>query len=160
MKRKKKPPSKVKYDAEHPVVSFRLSLELKERLEDYISRKGISYADYIKETLDVREERDEAVWEEGFNEGYDAGIKENREKFEELQQSVVKVQNGINQFKEYIGELKRANQSLAIRNKELEAREASMQKGYLELTFDELSDIGHTVTKAQLIKLYRLLDSY
>lgn len=160
MKGKKKPPSKIKYDAEHPVMSFRLSLELKERLENHIREKDISYADYIKETLDVREARDEVVWQEGFNEGYDAGLKENREQIEEIQKYLVKVQGEINQVRAYIKELESANQSLAIRNKELEAREASRQKAFSDMTLDELSDVEDMILQATKVKLIRLLDSY
>ena len=83
VKKGKQSPSKIKYDAKHPVLSFRLSLELKERLESYIEEKGISNADFIKEALDVKGARDEELKEEAYDAGYEAGYESGLEKGKE-----------------------------------------------------------------------------
>ena len=160
MKGKKQTPSKIKYNAKHPVMSIRLTRELKEWLDNRIKGRDISYAHFIMETLDNRKEKDEEVWQEGFNEGYDAGLKKNREQIEGIRRELAKVLNGLDEFKVYIKELETANQSLAIRNRELEARETSRQKEFSDLTFNELSEIGDLVSRAQLIKLKRQVESY
>lgn len=160
MKGKKQTPSKIKYNAEHPVMSIRLSRELKEWLENRIKGRDISYAHFIMETLDNRKEKDEELWQEGFNEGYDAGLKKNREQIEGIRRELAKVLNGLDEFKVYIKELGTANQNLVIRNRELEARETSRQKAFSDMTLDELSDVEDMILQATKVKLIRLLDSY
>ena len=67
-----KPPARVRYEKSHPTVSFRLSTDeyelLKQRLEDW---GGISFAEFIKQSLGlIQPDIDEiklASYEEGYN---------------------------------------------------------------------------------------------
>ena len=160
MKGKKKSPSKVRYDAGHPVMSFRLSLELKERLEQFIKGKGISYADYIKETLDVREERDQSAWQEGYYEGYEHGEKAQEEQLEEVQRELAEAREKIGVRDAYIKEIAGANQAFTRRNQELESQVAILQKRYSNMTFNELCYMRETIDQAKLILLQRQLRWY
>ena len=69
-----KPPSRIKYDQSHPIVSCRLRKDihtlLKQRLED----QGVSFADFVKEQLgqqvkmpNIKEIKQKAT-EEGYEE--------------------------------------------------------------------------------------------
>lgn len=44
----KKPPSRIRYEREHPVISFRVDKELFARLQVLRYQSGRSYADFIK----------------------------------------------------------------------------------------------------------------
>jgi len=73
-RRAKQPPAKIRYDQSHPTVSFRVTRELKDRLESYTTAKGMSFADFVKEALGVRER--ERTYEDGFRDGYRKGYRE------------------------------------------------------------------------------------
>ncbi len=79
-RRAKQALAKVKYDQSHPTVSFRLTKELKDRLESYTTSKGMSFTDFIKEQLGAREA--EGNYEDGYEDGYRAGY-DNGQKDEE-----------------------------------------------------------------------------
>jgi len=160
MKGKKKSPSKVRYDAGHPTVSFRLSLELKERLEQYIRGKGISYADYIKETLDVREERDQSAWQEGYYEGYEYGEEVQEERIEGIERKLERAREEIGQKEAYINKIAGANQGFASRNRELESQAALILKSFSHMTFDELCCMTRLIDQAKLILLQGQLRRY
>jgi len=70
-RRAKQPPAKIRYDQSHPTVSFRVTRELKDRLESCTTAKGMSFADFIKEALGVRER--ERSYEDSFRDGYRKG---------------------------------------------------------------------------------------
>ena len=53
--RSKKPPSRKRYEEEHPTISFRLDRQTKEELEDHLRVRGCSYTDFVKNHL--REEK-------------------------------------------------------------------------------------------------------
>ena len=67
-----KPPARIRYEQSHPTVSFRLPIDtynlLKQRLEDL---GGVSFADFVKESLGLIqpdiEEIKETAWSEGYN---------------------------------------------------------------------------------------------
>jgi len=75
-RRAKQPPAKIRYDQSHPTVSFRVTRELKDRLESYTTAKGMSFADFIKEALGVRER--EKTYEDGFRDGHRKGYREGK----------------------------------------------------------------------------------
>jgi len=160
MKGKKKSPSKVRYDAQNPVMSFRLSLELKERLDQYIKGKGISYADYIKETLDVREERDQSTWQEGYYDGYEYGEKVQEEQIEEIERELARVRGKIAEHEAHINLITGTNQGFARRNQELESQVASLQKQFSNMTSDELDCMWNIIYKARINLLVRQLRWY
>lgn len=160
MKGKKKSPSKVRYDAGHPVMSFRLSLELKERLEQYIKGKGISYADYIKETLDAREERDQSAWHEGYYEGYEYGEEVQAERIEGIERKLARAREKIAEREAYINRIASANQDFARRNQEVESQAAIILKSFSNMTFDELCCMTRLIDQAKLILLQGQLRRY
>ena len=78
MPKKKKTPSRVKYEESHPTVSFRISRELCDRLQVVKKAEGKSTADVLKVGVGLLEvkvsEEKEAKrqgYEEGFGEGYE-----------------------------------------------------------------------------------------
>jgi predicted DNA-binding protein len=52
---KKLPPSKIKYEKDHPLVAFRVDPGLKQRLRRYLQQRGISGAEFIREALEKLE---------------------------------------------------------------------------------------------------------
>ena len=67
-----KPPARVRYEKSHPTVSFRLSTDehelLKQRLEDL---GGISFAEFIKQSLGLIQPDIEEIKDQAGHEGYD-----------------------------------------------------------------------------------------
>ena len=49
---KKLPPSKIRYEKDHPLVAFRVDPDLKQRVRRYLQQRGISGAEFIREALD------------------------------------------------------------------------------------------------------------
>ena len=47
----RKPPSRERYEQEHPTISFRLDKETKQSLKEHLNGTGASYADFIKGAL-------------------------------------------------------------------------------------------------------------
>ena len=160
MKGKKKPPSKARYDAGHPVMSVRLSLELKERLEQYIEGKGISYADYIKETLDIREERDQSAWQEGYYEGYKYGEKAQEERIEGIERKLARAREKIAEHEAYMSTIISTSQEIARRNQELEGQIALLRKRYSNMTTDEIVRMTDMMLQARNNFLKRQLRWY
>ncbi len=75
-KAKHRPPARIRYEETHPTVSCRLDRDthtlLKQRLEDL----GVSFADFVKDSLGVLEDKmpdveeiREAAWCEGYTQG-------------------------------------------------------------------------------------------
>lgn len=50
-KANRKPPSRKRYEEEHPTVSFRLDRETHERLREHLKGTGYSFADFVKDAL-------------------------------------------------------------------------------------------------------------
>ena len=88
-KKRKTTGARQRYDLKNPTVSFRLTREQKERLDDYIEAKGISFADFIKEMLDVKEEEMNDVWGDGYEtgqkEGYENGFNDSQKQTESFE---------------------------------------------------------------------------
>ena len=82
-KGKRKPPSRVRYEAAHPTVSVRVSRALRNKLEEIKALTGKSNAEIVRETLEAQTRVDEA-YDRGFGdglkrgeeEGYDRGLRE------------------------------------------------------------------------------------
>jgi len=72
----KKKPSRIRYEEQHPTVSFRLPKGLYDKLKSHISDRGISFADFIKEALGEQEAKLPGIdigkiRREAYDEGYD-----------------------------------------------------------------------------------------
>lgn len=78
MSQTKKLPSRIKYEKNNPTVSFRVTKDLRDVLEDIKERTGKSYAGIVKEVLTKAEETWEKAFEEGCDEGYEAATMEYR----------------------------------------------------------------------------------
>jgi len=74
-KAKHKPPSRERYEANNPTVSFRVSRELYEKLNEIREKTGKSYADIIKEWLGVQEPTIQKTYNRGYNAGHKEGMK-------------------------------------------------------------------------------------
>jgi DNA-binding transcriptional MerR regulator len=109
--KKKQPPSKLRYDAEHPTVSFRVTNEFKGRLDEVVRRKGLSYADFIREILEHKETREEEAYAQGYRKGYDS----RQDELEELQRHLQSSNSRIAHLQQEIARLQRTSvQSLFI----------------------------------------------
>jgi len=69
-KRRKLPPSRVRYEKSHPVVSIRLRQEDKTKLLEISEKTGKSPARLVQEALDLFKRDIEAVYNEGYKEGW------------------------------------------------------------------------------------------
>lgn len=76
---KKKAPSRVKYDRDHPTVSCRVPREIYDRLQAVKDAEGRSFADILKAGLglfEVRARKEAEVRKQAYVEGYKAGYAE------------------------------------------------------------------------------------
>jgi len=66
----KKPPSRIRYEAEHPTVSCRVPKDIYDRLQTIKDAQGRSFADILKVglgLLEVKLEKDLDLWQSGYN---------------------------------------------------------------------------------------------
>jgi len=77
-----KPPSRIRYEQGHPIVSFRVERITYNRLFSLIREKNLSIADFFKialgeqdESLDKIRTVSNAEYERGYDEGLDLGVK-------------------------------------------------------------------------------------
>jgi hypothetical protein len=69
-KRRKLPPSRVRYEKTHPVVSIRLRQEDKAKLLEMSEKTGKSPARLVQEALDLFKRDIEAAYNEGYKDGW------------------------------------------------------------------------------------------
>jgi flagellar biosynthesis/type III secretory pathway protein FliH len=72
----KKPPSRERYEAENPVVSFRISREKKENLEELVAEHGTTKKDWLESVITDASQQYDAVWQQGHTKGYEEGKQE------------------------------------------------------------------------------------
>lgn len=80
--KKKKTPSRVKYEQKHPTVSFRVSKDLDDRLLAVKEVEGKSITDVLKVglgLLEVKVRKEKEVRAQAYDEGYDEGYKDAEE---------------------------------------------------------------------------------
>jgi len=65
-KSKRVPPSRERYDVSHPVISVRVSPEMREKLEFLKSASGMTAADVLRVGLDLAEPAVEEAFDKGF----------------------------------------------------------------------------------------------
>jgi hypothetical protein len=78
---RKVPPSKIKYLQKNPVVSFHLPIELRDKIRGMAVKDGVTVATYVKRFLSSLAVRDDDR-ERARQEGYEAGFKAARKRFE------------------------------------------------------------------------------
>jgi len=79
VRKKKKSPSRIKYEQSHPTVSFRVSRELYDRLQAVKEAEGTSITDVLKVgvgLLEVKVRKEEEVRREGYENGFGRGYEE------------------------------------------------------------------------------------
>ena len=67
-----KPPSRIRYEKSHPVVSFRIKKEYYDKMKKLLDQKGQSIADFFKEALGIQEES----YQQPYDKGYEDAKKE------------------------------------------------------------------------------------
>ena len=75
-KRKRVPPSRLRYEQSHPVVSVRISQEMRRELELVHTASLMSIADVLRVGLDKTKPAVEAAFNEGYDEGYQSARRE------------------------------------------------------------------------------------
>jgi len=61
-----KPPSRIKYDSEHPTVSARVTKELRGKLDELQKKSGKSLGDILREALKVQKPMTEKAYASGY----------------------------------------------------------------------------------------------
>lgn len=65
-KKKEPPPAKIKYDKSHPIVSIRLTPDLKKKLEEIKMMSDKSVADILKEAVGLQAPSAKAAYQKGY----------------------------------------------------------------------------------------------
>ena len=63
-----KPPSRVRYEKSHPVISFRVSQEEHDQFKNLLAKKGQSQREFFKEAIGIQEPKYEKAYNNGFEE--------------------------------------------------------------------------------------------
>ncbi len=69
VKKKQPPPAKIKYDKSHPIISIRLSQDLKKQLDEIKEMSGKSIGDILREAVEVQSKSIKNAWKRGLNYG-------------------------------------------------------------------------------------------
>lgn len=76
-KKKNKSPARVRYEKGHPVISFRIDKELRDRLKVVKEAEAKSNADLMRVAvglLEVKVRAEGEIWQQGFNAGEESGF--------------------------------------------------------------------------------------
>jgi len=82
LKKKKRTPSRIRYEQNHPTVSFRVSKELYDRLEIVKEAEGKSITDVLRVGVglfEVKNRKEKEVRDQAYDEGYEKGYEEAEE---------------------------------------------------------------------------------
>ena len=69
VKKKQPPPAKIKYDKSHPIISIRVSQDLKKQLDEIKEMSGKSVGDILREAVGVQSKSIKSAWTRGLNYG-------------------------------------------------------------------------------------------
>jgi hypothetical protein len=67
---KHKPPSRIRYERDHPTVSVRMSKKIKSTLDEIRAKTGHSYAEILKMAL----RKAKQLWSSAYEEGYTEAV--------------------------------------------------------------------------------------
>ncbi len=67
VKKKQPPPAKIKYDKSHPIISIRVSYDLKEQLDEIKEMSGKSIGDILREAVGVQSKSVKNAWNHGHS---------------------------------------------------------------------------------------------
>ena len=76
VKNKHKPPSRLRYENNHPTISFRVERSLYDKLKSLLAEKNQSISDFFKIALGEQQENYENAHNNGYDEGYSIGYNE------------------------------------------------------------------------------------
>jgi len=62
VKKKQPPPAKIKYDKSHPIISIRVSQDLKKQLDEIKEMSGKSIGDILREAVGAQSKSIKNVW--------------------------------------------------------------------------------------------------
>ena len=68
-KKKQPPPAKIKYDKSHPIISIRVSQDLKEQLDEIKEMSDKSVGDILREAVGVQGVSIKNAWKRGVSQG-------------------------------------------------------------------------------------------
>lgn len=77
-RRKKKSPSRVKYEQNNPVSSSRVDKKLKETLREIKEKEGLSQTDVLRRgagLVVVKMRKEQEIWQRAFDKGEENGIR-------------------------------------------------------------------------------------
>ena len=74
-KAKHKPPSRIRYEQTHPVISIRVNKELYQKLKEVKEMGNKSFADILKEALGIQKRSTRGAYKRGYKAGYADGLK-------------------------------------------------------------------------------------
>ncbi len=66
VKKKQPPPAKIKYDKSHPIISIRVSEDLKKQLDEIREMSGKSVGDILREAVGVQSKSIKNAWNRGY----------------------------------------------------------------------------------------------
>ena len=69
---KHKPPSRIKYEKTHPLISTRLDEETYKKLKEMLKTANKPFSEYLREIV----KGDKKEWNKAYQEGYDKGKKD------------------------------------------------------------------------------------
>ena len=72
VRKRRVPPSRLRYEQSNPTISIRVSRELRDRLVELKQKSGKSVADVVREALDVQEPSVEEAYQRGRKNGFKA----------------------------------------------------------------------------------------
>ena len=75
-KKRRTPPSRLRYEASHPTVTVRVTRELYDQLQTLRNQANFSYAEILKTGMDKLEPTAEKAYQRGLQDGREKGRKE------------------------------------------------------------------------------------
>lgn len=75
---KRKPPSRIRYEETHPVISVRLSMDDYRRFKKMKEERGVSWAQLLREMLIGNLRCYREGFERGYQRGFEDGLKEGK----------------------------------------------------------------------------------
>jgi len=82
--KKRKSPSRQRYEVRNPVISLRVTKEVKDRAQVAKEKEGMSHLDIYKTGLGIQEVKirtEKEIWQEAHDDGYEEGINRAMEAF-------------------------------------------------------------------------------
>ena len=79
-KKRHKPPSRIRYEKTHPVISVRMPKKWIDDLDAYLDEQGLSRGDFYRISLGKQKANYRRAYIQGYNKGYNIGLNAEYEK--------------------------------------------------------------------------------